>query len=72
MRLSPRGRQKGPQQGWGCSHSSAQPLQANCLLLSLVRLLFPQRAILGPGAAFQLQQETIKKFVLFLVQERCW
>lgn len=68
MRVSPRGRQN----GHGCSQSSAQPLQANRLLLSLLRLLFPQCAILGPGAAFQLQQETIKKFVLFLVREKCW
>lgn len=39
---------------------------------SLLFDCFPQCAILGPGAAFQLQQETIKKFVLFLVQEKCW
>lgn len=72
MRVSPRGRQNGHSSSRGCRQSSAQPLQANRLLLSLLRLLFPQRAILGPGAAFQLQQETIKKFVLFLVREKCW
>jgi len=56
----------------GCGGGSTQPLWANRLLLSLVRLCFPHRAISGPGAAFQLQQETIKKFVLFLVQEKRW
>lgn len=51
---------------------SSAPLGKLPSALPLIRLRFSQRAILGLGAAFQLQQETIKKFVLFLVQEKWW
>ena len=70
---SPRSRRKGQREQPGAVvGAQLSPLWANRLLLSLVRLCFPQRAILGLGAAFQLQQETIKTFVLFLVQEKRW
>lgn len=59
------------QQRGDTARCSAQHLWEIHVSLSPARL-FSHRAISVLGAAFQLQQETIKKSVLFLVQERCW
>lgn len=71
---TPRGRRKGQQQQPGSVVGArlSPSWQIAFCSLSLSQLRFPQCAISGPGAAFQLQQETIKKSVLFLVQEKRW